>query len=448
MDLLLIQIDGLGLARLHEALAGGHMPRLAERLQAGWLHLRPARADLPSGTLAYQLGLLYGRQDLAPGTRWWDRRAGVLVDATKPRSLKRLEAGISSGHRGLLEGGSAYGSSVAGGASVANLSLAGLAGPRPALARTLRRAPLRIWGATLADVPRHGLSPSLARRLFTELAAADLRDGVPAVLCNFFGPDMLGHRFGPDSPEVLAYLRQADADIEQLLSAAEHAAPPRATVLFSDHGQHRSRPFRAAYGLSLATLVAEVLKATAAAEPPHATPLVLGSGNLAHVYLSSGAPLLHDDVDARWPGLTGVLRRHPGIGLLAGRAAGGALVVGTGGALCALQAHEPPPAKLALGLQGPELLDRLRDLLAQEDCGDLVLFGAEVDGALVSFLDQQGCHNGYLGGQRDAFVASSPSVELHIPPSGVASSLHRQLCALRFGPEARRDVPRPGGQLS
>ena len=69
MNLLLIQIDGLSLRRLRQALDHGIMPRLSERLRSGWLRLESARVDLPSGTVPFQLGLFYGRSDLAPNTR-------------------------------------------------------------------------------------------------------------------------------------------------------------------------------------------------------------------------------------------------------------------------------------------------------------------------------------------------------------------------------------------
>jgi type I phosphodiesterase/nucleotide pyrophosphatase len=458
MDLLLIQIDGLSLRRFRRALERRRMPRLAERLRSGWLHLHPTRVDLPSGTAAFQLGLLYGRSDLAPGTRWWDRRGGAIVDATRPRSLRRLETGLASLDSGLLLGGSAYGSSVSGGATSTDLSLAALGGPRSAFGRILRQAGGAAWSRAAAgslrqalgeafrwlsslgrqrleearlSPLRHALAAVAARQLLVELACRDLAEGVPSVLINFFGHDQLGHHFGPDAPELVAYLEQADADIERLLSTAERSGRPRCAVLFSDHGQAPARPFASTYGLGLQKLVAELVRTTSRAEPPDARPLVLASGNLAQIYLSSRRPLVQEDIEAHFPGLTGVLRRHPAIGLVAARAETGSLFVGTPTHQAVLGPDQQPPAKLGLGETASELLPRLRALLAIEDAGDLLLFGAEVDGRLVSFLHQWGCHNGYLGDQLDAFAAVSPNAELQIPQSGVASSLHHQLLALR-----------------
>ena len=226
------------------------MPRLAERLRSGWLHLHPTRVELPSGTLAFHLALLHGRSDLAPGTRWWDRRAGVRVDGTRPASLRRVQEGVAAGAPGLLRDGSAYGSSISGGASSTDLSLAALARPRGRLGRTLRRAGAGAWASALLPGVRQGLAEAarllpapgrariqqarlapvghavagvLARRILVELAVRDLQAGVPAVLCNFFGHDQLAHHFGPDSLEASLYLRHADQDIERLLSTAERS---------------------------------------------------------------------------------------------------------------------------------------------------------------------------------------------------------------------------------
>jgi hypothetical protein len=468
MDLLLIQIDGLSSRRFRNALERRLMPRLAERVRSGWLHLHPTRVDLPSGTLAFQLGLLHGRSDLAPGTRWWDRRAAGPVDGTGPRSLRRLAAGLAPSHPGLLQDGSAYGSSISGGATSTDLSLAA---PRSAFGRALRRAGGRALSAAAAGSLRHALAEALrwlaalgrpeqaraaplghavsavlARKILLDLAVQDLQEGVPAVFCNFFAHDQLGHHFGPDAPEVLAYLQQADQDIERLLSTAERHGRARFALLFSDHGQQPARPFKATYGLGLQTLVSELVRATSRAEPPAARPLVLASGNLAHLYLSTRRPLLYEEIETHFPGLAEILRRHPGIGLVAGRAEGGGLFAGTASAQAALGPDEPPPARLGLGEAAAELLPRLRALLRIEDCGDLVLFGAEVDGRLVSFLHQWGCHNGYLGEQLDAFAAASPNAELRLPQAGVASSLYEQLRALRFEADPQ-DALVPGKNL-
>jgi hypothetical protein len=462
MDVLLVQIDGLASSGLEAALDAGRMPRLAERLRSGALELQSARVDLPSGTLAFHCGLLYGRSDLVPGTRWWDRRAGCVVDATRPKSVLRFERGVAPHGRGLLEGGSAYGSTLGGGASVTDLSLAALAGPRSGLRRALGRTAGGAWKRALGgslrlarrEAPRwlaalagrhsgvgrfsplyHGVAGVLLRELLVELAAADLKDGVPAVLYNFMGHDQLSHHLGPDAPEVQEYLARADEDIERLLTAAERGS--RAVALFSDHGQAPARPFRATYGTSLSGLLGDLARTTAAAEPPPARPpLVLLSGNLAHVYFSAGAPLESAGIEAHYPGMLQVLRRHPGIGLAACRAAGGGIAIGTETHLAELASGAEPGSRLGLGEGGPDLCARLGALLAQEDCGDLVLFGAEVDGRLVSFLDQWGCHNGYLAGQLDSFVITGRGLPLQLPGHGLASSLHRQVSRWRHGEPA------------
>jgi hypothetical protein len=128
-----------------------------------------------------------------------------------------------------------------------------------------------------------------------------------------------------------------------------------------------------------------------------------------------------------------VLRRHQGIGLVAARANGGGLWLGTSGHAASIPEGQPIPSKLALGPDGPSIANRVRTLMAQEDAGDIVLFGSEIDGKLVSFLRQWGCHNGFLGDQLDAFLATSPNLQLQLPAHGVPSALYRQLWQLRSG---------------
>ena len=119
-------------------------------------------------------------------------------------------------------------------------------------------------------------------------------------------------------------------------------------------------------------MIAEIVRATCRNEPPSSRPLVLCSGNLAHVYLSGRRPLVHEEVEAELPGMTAVLRRHPAIALVAARAEGGALFIGTPGHQAAVGPGEAAPAKLGLGEAGADLLPRLRALLGIEDSGILV----------------------------------------------------------------------------
>jgi hypothetical protein len=237
-----------------------------------------------------------------------------------------------------------------------------------------------------------------------------------------------------------------DSDLEALIRTTEQSGRSWSTLVLSDHGQHEARPFDATYGMSLFDLVDGVLRSTSLGDVHTIRPRILRSGNLAHIYLSDSKALTAEGLEAQYPGLLGILRRHQGLGLVAARSESGGIWLGTPGHGAALTPGQPVPAKFALGPDAASVVESVHTLLRQEDSGDFALFGAEVDGRLISFLRQWGCHNGFLGDQTDAFVAGSASLDLNIPPRGVATALHQQLGEIRFGPGSSGSVP-AGGEV-
>ncbi len=442
------------------------MPRLQDRVDSGRLRLRAAMPDLPSGTLSFHAGLFYGHSLPIPGTRWWDRTTSQVIDATSPASLRRLEKTLFGNGTPLLEKGSAYGAQITG-RSASHLCVAT---SRSQILRQLRRIPAKgLFSAALLALEhsrrevahrfhgtahrgcfkpknapfRHGIYGPMAASVTTDLALQDLHNGIPIIFANFFGHDTFSHHFGPADHLVETLLSIIDKQLEKLFEAVDKQAKQCDVLLLSDHGQAPCQPFHSIYGMRLEQFVGDLGRVTAV--QAHLPLRVFGSGNLAHIYFPSSRPMLFHEIKEAVPGFIRILSRHPGIHIVACRGEDGSTVLASEANVVQLPRGTSPPSRLDLGEKGQVIVERIGALLAGQDSGDLILFGKSVDGRLVSFLDQRGCHNGFLAHQLECFIATTAGLELDIPETGLATSLHRQLLSLQA---PRREAKESQGHFS
>jgi hypothetical protein len=240
-------------------------------------------------------------------------------------------------------------------------------------------------------------------------------------------------------------------------------------VVLSDHGQAQGPTFRQQAGRTLAEVVADLTddpagspggtdsapaerwgalnvlltgiarrrrrpEASYALGPGHVAPstagrpIVVASGNLAHLYLPSGpgrVPL--EQIEAAWPQLVKGLAGHPAIGLVVGRTAVGDLrALGGGGWRSLLDgAGEGDDPLLPYG---PDAADRLRALDQRQHVGDLVLLGRSdpESGEVVAFEELVGSHGGLGGGQNRAILITPRGWSLRAGPLD-GPALHRLL---------------------
>ncbi len=500
--LLLLQADGLSLPSLRKAMDRGRMPTVTAMLARGTHQLFGWHCGIPSNTPAVQAGVFYGDRENVPGYRWFDRAAQKVRVVSNPDDLRMLEERVAAtGDEPLLKGGSCINTFMSGGASKRLMTVTAL-GENPSQRREGERADFNLFflspnaytKAVLASLwdylagfvmsvaglfvkSRPRLKFSIKRLAQRTLANAFLRDlsfywmkmdmvrGVPVIYSNFVGYDDIAHYTDPDSLDATLSLGAFDRRLRTLRRRARRQSPIRyEIVLFSDHGQTPSMPFRLLYGRTISELMNEMLDRVLGRETevshgrpgtfspdrsytlallreleevgpdalgwvtkrgrralarltdqsdPHDTAGIDGtkpgvvvcvSGSLAHIYFTGhDEPLMLEDIMATYPGLVDELVNHPGIGFVAASRRFGDAV-----ALC-----QDGVRNLITGELGErnDPLDRFEDkkrwagelaqLMGYRDCGDLVINGAWLaDRKRIVVMEEQVSSHGGLGGRQ------------------------------------------------
>jgi hypothetical protein len=321
------------------------------------------------------------------------------------------------------------------------------------------------------------------RELFTLSVTADVYAGVPALYVNFVDYDVPAHARGPEHRTALRALREVDASIRDIRNAVRRV-PELAYDLFilSDHGQTTSVPFETVGGPRPAaeTVLAAFLTAAEAAgardgvlrEVPRPTvpplwPLgpvwqqhlayleprarernavwagdlcVVPAGPNMNVYLTDRpGHVALEEIEGRYPGALERLSRHPGIGFLLARDAGGGVCYHRGAVL-----RIPPPP----GPTGCPLFDRpdrqlvvqgLQDLLGMPSAGDIMLFGQYAEAGCVSFLGERGSHAGPSEEELYGFVLAPPGVTFDFESVSRPRDLYPLFAGYRDAPRELRE---------
>jgi hypothetical protein len=163
--------------------------------------------------------------------------------------------------------------------------------------------------------------------------------------------------------------------------------------------------------------------------------VVTYSSCLALLYFARSAERLSlADVlaNAEWRALHASLLAHPGIGLILSRTTGGVHCASRAGAslihdgvVTVIGGSDPvePYGSDELNVRAIE------SLIAQENAGDLVLFGAYEGGEIVSFDDQVGAHGSAGGEQVGPFIIGPASLGLAEARLENARDIHRVVMA-------------------
>lgn len=288
--LLVVQIDGLGLAALRRAIDGSHAPFIGGLLSRGEVELDPWFALVPPTTPASQAGIMHGHNDEIPGFRWYEKKEGRLLVANHAGDAAEIARRQSDGQGLLAPDGASIGNLMTGDARRTYLTMATVAEEPRAPGtiirlRTFLLSPLNglrivagMVGEFVAELyqgrrqvvrrvqPRmhRGFDSAIERAvlngavriLSTELVMAEMRMGTPVIYVDFTGYDSIAHHSGPERPESLHAVRGIDHEIERIVDAIPRARRPYRLVVLSDHGQSLGRPFGEQYGQSLEQFVA------------------------------------------------------------------------------------------------------------------------------------------------------------------------------------------------
>ena len=389
--ILFLEIDGLALPVLRDAMRDGSAPNMASWIADAGYRLAEWEPDLSSQTGASQAGILLGSNEDMPAFRWVEKEDGRLIACSAPADCAELERRHSTGNGLLANGGTSRGNLLSGEAEETILTVSRVDAERRAnpgyrafLANgfnVTRALTLFFWEVALEvtaavrasrrDVRprghRGGAYPFMraalcvvVRDLIVFGVLTDLMRGRPAVYATFSSYDEVAHHSGLQRSDTLEALRKLDQQFGRIERATRFAPRPYRIVVLSDHGQTQGATFKQRNGYGLDELVERSLAegrvegfaggdeqhamvGTAVNEATGRRPekrakndvsdrdvVVLGSGNLGLVYLmEEKRRLTLEEMEGRHPKLIPALREHPHIGwLLVHSAERGAVVLG------------------------------------------------------------------------------------------------------------------------
>jgi hypothetical protein len=467
--LVVMHIDGLGADSLAEALRDGQMPFTQHLIDAEGYAIHRYRCGVPSTTPFVQAGILYGDNSEIPSFRWWDRDRRILVQFGPRSSFKNVADKYFRGCRPLTQDGACIAACYPGGAkddfgiayqdrsysrdeksrSAWNVLLPYLANPihigdwawqvamtLVRIAREYTEARTKGKHPARAYVLSNALEEIFVHHLTRYAVVKAMREGYSPIYSAFYAFDETGHAFGPDDPTSLQILKHVDHSIRKV---AQARGDRYELVVLSDHGQIETVPFNSDGAPSVGEVIADMLpgfrvqemkgKAYGAPEDEargHVN--VTSSGGLAHLYFADQARRLdYGELSTTHPDLAGALSKLEKLALVMARDGKRDVFLKGGSVLTG----DDVKALLARYDDADILLEQLSRLNSFENSGDLILFGAFVDGKQVNFENQDGGHGSIGGEQLHPFVLAKREWAIDTTAVHGAHQLHSILCGLR-----------------
>jgi uncharacterized membrane protein YvlD (DUF360 family) len=496
-----LEIDGLALPVLRDAMRDGSAPNLARWVSDEGYRLTEWETDLSSQTGACQAGILLGSNDDIPAFRWVEKASARIVACSSPADCAAIEARLATGAGLLTGGGASRGNLLSGEAEETILTVSRAEaerGPNPGYRvffangfNVTRVLVLFAWEVVLeltaaARAKRRDVRPRghrggiyplmrgamcvLVRDLVIFGVLGDMMRGRPAVYATFASYDEVAHHSGLERADTLEALRKLDEQFGRVAAARRYAPRPYEIVVLSDHGQTQGATFKQRNGYGLDELVERSLAGGSvsslaggdeqSAMVQHAVHeatgrkggkrakndasgrevVVLGSGNLGLVYLMGRKHRMAlEEIDELHPELIPTLRAHQHVGwLLVHSAEHGGLVLGATGTRRLRDGHVDGPDPLAA------FSPNAARHLARTDG-----FGNVADIMIGSFYDptlEEGCafeelisfHGGLGGPQTRPFILSPARLPLPDEPIVGAAAVHELLWRWR---RALQDTP-------
>src|SRR5215204_3272797 len=375
-----LEIDGLALPILREAMRDGSAPNMARWIAEAGYRLAEWEPDLSSQTGASQAGILLGSNENIPAFRWVEKESGRMVACSSPADCAELERRLATGSGLLAKGGTSRGNLLSGEAEETILTVSRVDAERRAnpgyrafLANgfnVTRALVLFAWEVALeltaaARAARRDVRPRghrggayplmraamcvVVRDLIVFGVLTDIMRGRPAVYATFSSYDEVAHHSGLQRADTLEALRKLDQQFGRIERARRYAPRPYELVVLSDHGQTQGATFKQRNGYGLDELVERSVETAnvggyaggdeqsqmvglAIGEATGRAPkrgkaskkdvsdsqvIVLGSGNLGLIYLmEEPRRLTLEEIDERHPRLIPALRSHPHVGWL------------------------------------------------------------------------------------------------------------------------------------
>ncbi|MGZ6268593.1 MAG: alkaline phosphatase family protein, partial [Candidatus Limnocylindrales bacterium] len=289
--LLVVQIDGLSLPVLNNAIRGGRVPVLAGLVRDG-ATVHPWVALLPPTTPASQAGILHGRNDGIVGFRWYEKSSNRLFVANHPDDAAEIVRRVSDGSGLLADDGASIGNLLTGDAPRSYLTMATIGVDKPAddgrrlrgflatsvnylrllvlmfgeMAKELYQAERQRGRSVEPRMPRglqyaveRAVTNIALRTVSTAFVIEEMFRRTPTIYVDYTGYDAISHHCGPERAEAIDALAGIDRAIGSLVKAARHTARAYRLVVLSDHGQCLGATFIQRFGQPLEATIAALL---------------------------------------------------------------------------------------------------------------------------------------------------------------------------------------------
>ncbi|MEK7065457.1 MAG: hypothetical protein AAB961_00555 [Patescibacteria group bacterium] len=441
--IIVIQIDGVSYESITQAIKRGYCPFFRELQKKGYA-LNKYFCGIPSITTATEALLMYGNRDDIPGFSWFDRKEGIFIRGGWGSSMRRFEERrFGAISRPLFQNGSCIIGAYSGGATLTNFSAksldisslrASILKFRILLVPFLN--PYRFWRmnilivgysvlSVLGAIKRRSMhffkstmSELLMRIFLTDLASSiahiELWRDTPALFINFSMFDKVVHEHGTDHPMAYQVVSLTSIYCKKLYESSLKSKRQYEFILYADHGQSDALPFEEVSTLSLVDVVAEAID-----DPTRSVLLTFGndkpieenltsntiflvpSSSIVNVYFSESLkkPLDRASIEKKYPKLLSSLLTSRGIGWILVRDERRQRLIGKHGSLVFEKGHVVD--RRGDPMQGasdePQTLVSLARFAQYESIGDIVLFGAVIDGKSIAFEDFHGTHGGFTG---------------------------------------------------
>ena len=284
--ILFLEIDGLALPILQQAMRDGSAPNMARWVADDGYRLAEWEPDLSSQTGASQAGILLGSNENIPAFRWVEKETGTLIACSAPADCAEIERRHATGVGLLVNGGASRGNLLSGEADEVILTVSRIEAEKKANPgyraffangfNVTRALVLFFWEVLLEwtaairaasrDVRprghRGGIYPLMraamcviVRDLVVFGVLTDMMRGRPAIYATFASYDEVAHHSGLQRADTMEALRKLDQQFGNIERARRYAPRPYEIVVLSDHGQTQGATFKQRNGYGLDDLV-------------------------------------------------------------------------------------------------------------------------------------------------------------------------------------------------
>ena len=291
--LIMLEIDGLSIDILKEAIDRNMMPTLKKWIDENSHTLKEWETDLSSQTGASQAGILHGNNEDIVAYRWVEKENNnQIMISGKLAHAPIIEERISNGNGLLCDKGTSITNMFTGDSDnpiltssrfkllvnsynkslnvvflesysfqriiilflweifveVKSQIMHKIKDIRPRLRRNIIYATIRA-GANV-----------LLREVATETLIADMLKGeINSAYASYVGYDEVAHHSGINDDDVWNVLKQTDLQFKRLEKAEKSCDRNYEFVVLSDHGQGNGETFKQRYGITLANYVRRLL---------------------------------------------------------------------------------------------------------------------------------------------------------------------------------------------